>query len=72
MPYENFKSKNPLVVLKITTNARKFGVETLQNEEFVSILLNVKKLEISSKQRQALAEIFAKLIKIEEDSQLSK
>ena len=71
MPYENFKSKNPLV-LKITTNASKFGVETLQNEEFVSVLLNVKKLEISSEQRQALAEIFAKLIKIEEDSQLSK
>lgn len=71
MPYENFKSKNSFV-LKITTNARKFGVETLQNEEFVSILLNVKKLEISSEQRHALAEIFAKLIKIEEDSQLSK
>jgi len=51
MPYENFKSKNPIVL---------------------SILLNVKKLEISSEQRQALAEIFAKLIKIEEDSQLSK
>ena len=71
MSYENFKSKNSLV-LKITTNARKFGVETLQNEEFVSVLLNVKKLEISSEQRHALAEIFAKLIKIEEDSQLSK
>ena len=71
MPYENFKSKNTLV-LKITTNARKFGVETLQNEEFVSILLNVKKLEISSEQRKTMAEIFAKLIKIEEDSQLSK
>ncbi len=71
MPYENFKSKNPLV-LKITTNARKFGVETLQNEEFVSILLDVKKLEILSEQRQTMAEIFAKLIKIEEDSQLSK
>ena len=71
MSYENFKSKNPLV-LKITTNARKFGAETLQNEEFVSILLNAKKLEILSEQRQAMAEIFAKLIKIEEDSQLSK
>ena len=36
MPYENFKSKNHLAA-KIAANARKFGVQTLQNEELVNI-----------------------------------
>ncbi len=71
MPYENFKSKNPLAV-KIAANARKFGIETLQNEAVVSSLLQVQKINLTSEQRQVTAEIFTKLIQIEEDSQLSK
>ena len=71
MPYENFKSKNPLAA-KITANARKFDVETLQNEAVVSSLLQVQKINLTSEQRQVTAEIFTKLIQIEEDSQLSK
>nr|WP_314887447.1 acetyltransferase [uncultured Campylobacter sp.] len=71
MPYENFKSKNPLAA-KIAANARKFGIETLQNEAVVSSLLQVQKINLTSEQRQVAAEIFTKLIQIEEDSQLSK
>ena len=71
MPYENFKSKNPLAA-KITANARKFDVETLQNEAIVSSLLQVQKINLTSEQRQVTAEIFIKLIQIEEGSQLSK
>ena len=71
MPYENFKSKNPLAA-KITANARKFDVETLQNEAIVSSLLQVQKINLTSEQRQVTVEIFTKLIQIEEDSQLSK
>ncbi len=71
MPYENFKSKNPLAA-KITANARKFDVETLQNEAVVSSLLQVQKINLTSEQRQVTAEIFTKLIQIEEYSQLSK
>lgn len=71
MPYENFKSKNPLAA-KITANARKFDVETLQNEAIVSSLLQVQKINLTSEQRQVTAEIFTKLIQIEEGSQLSK
>lgn len=71
MPYENFKSKNPLAA-KIVANARKFDVETLQNEAVVSSLLQVQKINLTSEQRQVTAEIFTKLIQIEEDSQLSK
>ena len=71
MPYENFKSKNPLAA-KITANARKFDVHTLQNEAVVSSLLQVQKINLTSEQRQVTVEIFTKLIQIEEDSQLSK
>ena len=71
MPYENFKSKNPLAA-KITANARKFDVETLQNEAVVSSLLQVQKINLTSEKRQVTAEIFTKLIQIEEYSQLSK
>ncbi|WP_298086650.1 hypothetical protein [uncultured Campylobacter sp.] len=39
MPYENFKSKNPLAA-KIAANARKFDVQTLQNEDLVNLLLS--------------------------------
>ena len=70
MPYENFKSKNPLAA-KIATNARKFGVETLQNEQLVNLLLNEKKIEISDEQKEAARRVFTGLMKIEESVQLS-
>jgi len=70
MPYENFKSKNPLAA-KIAVNARKFDVPTLQNEELVNLLLNEKKIEISSEQKEAARRVFTGLMKIEEIVQLS-
>lgn len=70
MPYENFKSQNPLAA-KITANARKFDVQTLQNEDLVNLLLNEKKIEISSEQKEAVEHVFTGLMKIEESVQLS-
>ena len=70
MPYENFKSKNHLAA-KIAANARKFGVQTLQNEELVNILLRAEKLEISAERREAAERIFKGLMNIEESVQLS-
>lgn len=66
MPYENFKSKNPLAA-----NARKFDVQTLQNEDLVNLLLSEKKIEISSEQKEAVERVFTGLMKIEESVQLS-
>ncbi len=71
MPYENFKSKNPLAA-KITANARKFDVETLQNEAVVEVLLVASSQKLSAGERAEIERIFTKLIKIEEDAQLSK
>ena len=70
MPYENFKSKNPLAT-KIAANARKFDVQMLQNEDLVNLLLNEKKIEISSEQKEAARHVFTGLMKIEESVQLS-
>ena len=70
MPYENFKSKNPLAA-KIAANARKFDVQTLQNEDLVNLLLNEKKIEISGEQKEAVERVFTGLMKIEESVQLS-
>ena len=70
MPYENFKSKNPLAA-KIAVNARKFDVQTLQNEDLVNLLLNEKKIEISDEQKEAARRVFTGLMKIEEIVQLS-
>ena len=70
MPYENFKSKNPLAA-KIAANARKFDVQTLQNEDFVNLLLNERKIEISDEQKEAARRVFTGLMKIEESVQLS-
>ena len=70
MPYENFKSKNPLAA-KIAANARKFDVQTLQNEDFVNLLLNEKKIEISDEQKEAARRVFTGLMNIEESVQLS-
>ena len=70
MPYENFKSKNPLAA-KIAANARKFDVQTLQNEELVNLLLSEKKIEISDEQKEAARRVFTGLMNIEESVQLS-
>ena len=70
MPYENFKAENPLAA-KIAANARKFDVQTLQNEQFVNLLLNEKKIEISGEQKEAVERVFTGLMKIEESVQLS-
>lgn len=70
MPYENFKSKNPLAA-SIAANARKFDVQTLQNEDLVNLLLSEKKIEISDEQKGAVECVFTGLMKIEESVQLS-
>ena len=70
MPYENFKSKNHLAA-KIAANARKFDVQTLQNEDLVNFLLSEKKIEISSEQKEAARRVFTGLMNIEESVQLS-
>ncbi len=70
MSYENFKSKNPLAA-KIAANARKFDVQTLQNEDLVNLLLNEKKIKISDEQKEAARRVFTGLMKIEESVQLS-
>ena len=70
MPYENFKSKN-LLAAKIASNARKFDVQTLQNEQLVNLLLNEKKIEISDEQKEAARRVFTGLMNIEESVQLS-
>ena len=70
MPYENFKSKNPLAA-KIAANARKFDVQTLQNEDLVNLLLSEKKIEISDEQKGAVERVFTGLMNIEEGVQLS-
>lgn len=70
MPYENFKSKNPLAT-KIAANVRKFDVEMLQNEQLVNLLLNEKKIEISDEQKEVVERVFTGLMKIEESVQLS-
>ena len=70
MPYENFKSKNPLAA-KIAANARKFDVQALHNEQLVNLLLNKKNIEISDEQKGAVERVFTGLMKIEESVQLS-
>ena len=70
MPYENFKSKNPLAA-NIAANARKFDVQTLQNEDLVNLLLSEKKIEISGEQKEAVERVFTGLMNIEEGVQLS-
>ena len=70
MPYENFKSKNPLAA-KIAANARKFDVQTLQNEDLVNLLLHEKTLAISDEQQAAGERVFTGLMNIEGSVQLS-
>ena len=71
MAYENFKNQD-LRALKIVQNARKFDVEILQNEAIVKSFLNSDKMEINESERLNIEEIFKILMKIEEDTQLSK
>lgn len=71
MAYENFKNQD-LRALKIVQNARKFDVEILQNEAIVKSFLNSRKMEINESERLKIEEIFKILMKIEEDTQLSK
>ncbi|EAT99425.1 MULTISPECIES: hypothetical protein [Campylobacter] len=71
MAYENFKNQDPRA-LKIVQNARKFDVEILQNEAIVKSFLNSDKMELNESERLKIEEIFKILMKIEEDTQLSK
>ena len=70
MAYEDFLVKN-FQSFKICANAKKFGVESLQNDDLVEILLNANRIELSDQNRKCVAEIFIKLMKIEEEVQLS-
>ncbi|WP_249321902.1 acetyltransferase [Campylobacter curvus] len=58
--------------MKIVQNARKFDVEILQNEAIVKSFLNSDKMELNESERLKIEEIFKILMKIEEDTQLSK
>ncbi|CAD7286337.1 acetyltransferase [Campylobacter suis] len=71
MGYENFKHQD-LRALKIVENAKKFGIETLQNEALVSQFLKAPKLHLSDDERANIEEIFMNLMQIEQDVQLSK
>lgn len=71
MAYENFKNQDPRA-LKIVQNARKFDVEILQNEAIVKSFLDSEKMELNESERLKIEEIFKILMKIEEDTQLSK
>jgi len=71
LAYENFKNQD-LRALKIVQNARKFDVEILQNEAIVKSFLNSEKMELNESERLNIEEIFKILMKIEEDTQLSK
>ena len=71
MAYENFKNQD-LRAWKIVQNARKFDVEILQNEAIVKSFLNSDKMELNESERLKIEEIFKILMKIEEDTQLSK
>lgn len=71
MNYKNFAIKN-LYTFKILQNAKRFGVEKLQNEALIEAFLNIERIQVQENERQIVAEIFAKLIKIEEDVQLSR
>ncbi|WP_169754780.1 acetyltransferase [Campylobacter curvus] len=71
MAYENFKNQDPRA-LKIVQNARKFDVEILQNEAIVKSFLGSEKMELNESERLKIEEIFKILMKIEEDTQLSK
>jgi len=71
LAYENFKNQDPRA-LKIVQNARKFDVEILQNEAIVKSFLNSDKMELNESERLKIEEIFKILMKIEEDTQLSK
>ncbi|MDL0089444.1 acetyltransferase [Campylobacter gastrosuis] len=70
MGYENFRVKD-VSVLRVIENAKKFGVDSLVNEAVLNSLFGVK-YDLSDDFRQNVAEIFIKLIKIEEDIQLSR
>lgn len=70
MGYENFRVKD-VSVLKVIENAKKFGVDSLVNEAVLNSLFSVK-YDLGDDFRQNVAEIFIKLIKLEEDIQLSK
>lgn len=70
MGYEAFAPKD-LRVVKIIQNAKKFGVERLQNEALVKEFLNREQISLSENERENIRQIFINLMKIEEEVQLS-
>ncbi|MBE3021837.1 acetyltransferase [Campylobacter sp. RM13119] len=71
MGYESFVIKDPRVA-KIIENAKKFDIEALENEAMLKTLLASQKFTLSQNERDSIEEIFVKLMKIEEEIQLSK
>ncbi|MBE2984451.1 acetyltransferase [Campylobacter sp. RM9344] len=70
MGYESFVIKDPRVA-KIIENAKKFDIEALENEAMLKTLLASQKFTLSQNERDSIEEIFVKLMKIEEEIQLS-
>lgn len=72
MGYEAFALNKDLRVVKITQNAKKFGVERLENEALVKEFLNCEQISLDKVERENIEEIFTNLMKIEEEVQLSR
>lgn len=72
MGYEAFALNKDLRVVKITQNAKKFGVERLENEALVKEFLNCEQISLDDAERENIEEIFTNLMKIEEEVQLSR
>ncbi|QKG29928.1 acetyltransferase [Campylobacter sp. RM16187] len=72
MGYEAFALNKDLRVVKITQNAKKFGVERLENEALVKEFLNCEQISLDETERENIEQIFTNLMKIEEEVQLSR
>ena len=67
--YEKFTD---IELLKISQNARNYGLEFGENLALLELFFRLKKFEIESSDLEKIAEIFSSLQSIKEKFQLSK
>ena len=67
--YEKFTD---IELLKISQNARNYGLEFGENLTLLELFFRPKKIEIESSDLEKIAEIFSSLQSIKEKFQLSK
>ncbi|WP_086304983.1 MULTISPECIES: hypothetical protein [Campylobacter] len=67
--YEKFTD---IELLKISQNARNYGLEFGENLTLLELFFRLKKFEIESSDLEKIAEIFSSLQSIKEKFQLSK